>query len=59
MNDLVAALLVILATGLSVHLITYLHRAESRRPFTRPQLLVVTGWFLLSYGLMAFVVIPH
>ncbi len=59
MTDLVAALLVLLAAGLSVWLITYLHRAESRRPFTRLQLLVVTAWFLLSYGLMAFLVIPH
>jgi hypothetical protein len=57
-DPLLAGLLVVVATAISVWLITYLHNQEERRPFTWWQLLVLTLWFLLTFGLLTFLVIP-
>ena len=39
-------------------LITFLHNQESSRPFTWWQVLLLALWFLVTFGLMAFLVIP-
>ncbi|HEX5966902.1 MAG TPA: hypothetical protein VFY88_00380 [Intrasporangium sp.] len=58
MDPLLASLLVVVATGVSVWLITFLHNRESSRPFTWWQVLLLALWFLVTFGLMAFLVIP-
>jgi len=58
LDPLLAGLLVIAATAISVALVAYLHNQEARRPFTWLQLLWLTLWFLVTFGLMAFLVIP-
>ncbi len=59
MDPLFAGLLVVVATAISVWLITYLHNQESQRPFTWLQILLLTLWFLVTFGLLTFLVIPH
>lgn len=59
MNPFVAAVLVVLATAGSVWLVSRVHGAERHRALTTAQLVVVTVWFLLSYGFMAFLVVPR
>lgn len=59
MDPLFAGLLVVVATAISVWLITYLHNQESQRPFTWLQILLLTLWFLVMFGLLTFLVIPH
>ena len=49
---------VVVATAISVWLITYLHNQEARRPFTWLQMLLLTLWFLVTFGLLTFLVIP-
>ena len=58
MDPLFAGLLVVVATAISVWLITYLHNQESQRPFTWLQILLLTLWFLVTFGLLTFLVIP-
>ncbi|HKX66475.1 MAG TPA: hypothetical protein VJN29_04565 [Intrasporangium sp.] len=58
MDPLFAGLLVVVATAISVWLITYLHNQESQRPFTWVQILLLTLWFLVTFGLLTFLVIP-
>ena len=59
MDPLFAGLLVVVATAISVWLITYLHNQESQRPFTWLQILLLTLGFLVTFGLLTFLVIPH
>jgi hypothetical protein len=59
LDPLFAGLLVVVATAISVWLITYLHNQESQRPFTWLQILLLTLWFLVTFGLLTFLVIPH
>lgn len=59
MNTLVSALLVLLATALSLLLVNYAYTRERHRRPSATVLAVVTGWFLASYGFMAFLVIPR
>ena len=58
MDPLFAGILVVVATAISVWLITYLHNQESQRPFTWLQILLLTLWFLVTFGLLTFLVIP-
>jgi hypothetical protein len=59
MHPLAAAVLVALATAGSVWLVSRVHGRERHRSLTVSQLVVVTVWFAVSYGFMAFLVIPH
>lgn len=59
MNPLLAGLLVVVATAVSAWLAAYLHGEEVRRSFTRVQFLLLVLWFLVTYALMAFFVIPR
>ena len=59
MNPLFAALIVIAATAVSVLLIRYVYGEERHRQLSVTKLVVITGWFLLTYGLLAFFVRPR
>lgn len=59
MNPWVALVLVIAATLASDLLILWLYHRERQRPMARGTLAVITAWFFLSFGLMAFAVIPR
>lgn len=59
MNPLLAALLVVAASAVSVVLIWYVYGEERHRLLSRTKLAVLTLWFLGSYGVIAFLVIPH
>jgi hypothetical protein len=58
-NPLLAALIVVVATAVSVLLVQFIYGEERHRVFTRPKVVLVTLWFLVSYGGIAFLVIPH
>jgi hypothetical protein len=51
--------LVVVATALSDLLIVWAHRRETNHAIGRRTLAVVTMWFLISFAVMAFLVIPH
>lgn len=59
MHPVLAALIVVAATAVSVVLIRYVYGEEQHRRLSRTKLVMVTLWFLGSYGVIAFVVIPH
>lgn len=59
MNPWLAGALVVFATVLSDFLIVWLHRGETGRAIGRRTLSLLTLWFLLSFGFMAFLVSPH
>lgn len=59
MDPLLAAVIVVAAAAASVFLIRYIHGEERHHVLTRPKLVLITVWFLVSYGVTAFLVIPH
>jgi hypothetical protein len=58
-DPVLAALIVVAATAVSVLLIRFVYGEEQHRRLSRPKLMLVTLWFLASYGVIAFVVLPH
>jgi hypothetical protein len=59
MPALTAVLLVLVVTALSLWLTNYAYTRERHRRPSTTVLVIVTAWFLVSYGFMAFLVIPH
>jgi hypothetical protein len=58
-NPVLAALVVVAATTISVVLVRYVYGEERHRRLPRTKLVMITLWFLASYGVIAFLVIPH
>jgi len=59
MSPVLAIILVIVAAALSVLLITKLYASEEHRTMRPWTMVLVALWFLITYGVMAFAVIPR
>ena len=59
MDPILSAVIAVLAAAASVGITVWLHDRESRNRLPWWGLALVTAWFLVTYLLIAFVVIPR
>jgi hypothetical protein len=59
MNSWLAAVIALVAAAISTGLVLWLREAETHRPLSRWVVVATVGWFVATYLLIAFAVIPR